>query len=236
MLSKASNFTRNHFSQSSMRTATLAFQNARLFAAPTKECSEHLKASGIRAREVVHNPTVAELYEYAMQPEHLKSVDPSIYATTIADSGALSVSSGSKTGRTPKDKRVVLDETTKDTIWWGKVNIPISPEGYARNRKRAVDFLSINPRLFVIDGYAGWDTDYRLKVRVISTRPYHALFMKQMLIRGTNEQLDTDFKKGIDFTIFNAGEFNADPHTENVTSETSVNVNFKAKELTILGT
>jgi len=58
--------------------------------------------------------SVAELYEYAMQPEHLKSVDPSIYATTIADSGALSVSSGSKTGRTPKDKRVVLDETTKD--------------------------------------------------------------------------------------------------------------------------
>jgi ATP-dependent phosphoenolpyruvate carboxykinase len=57
---------------------------------------------------------VAELYEFAMQPEHLTSVDPSIYATTIADNGALSVSSGSKTGRTPKEKRVVLDEITKD--------------------------------------------------------------------------------------------------------------------------
>ena len=88
----------------------------------------------------------------------------------------------------------------------------------------------------MIDGYAGWDEHYRLKVRVIATRPYHALFMKQMLIRGTNEQLSADFAKGNDFTIFNAGEFNADPTTENVTSETSVNVNFKAKELTILGT
>lgn len=56
----------------------------------------------------------AELYEYAMQPEHLTSVDPTIYPTTIADTGALSVSSGAKTGRTPKDKRVVLDEKTKD--------------------------------------------------------------------------------------------------------------------------
>ena len=56
----------------------------------------------------------AELYEYAMLPEHLTSVDPSIYPTTISDTGALSCSSGLKTGRTPKEKRVVLDETTKD--------------------------------------------------------------------------------------------------------------------------
>jgi ATP-dependent phosphoenolpyruvate carboxykinase len=57
---------------------------------------------------------VAELYEYALQPEHLTSVDPNIYPTTIAYNGALSVSSGSKTGRTPKEKRVVLDDLTKD--------------------------------------------------------------------------------------------------------------------------
>lgn len=179
---------------------------------------------------------MAELYEYAMQPEHLSSVDPTIYPTTISDVGALSVSSGSKTGRTPKEKRVVLDENTKDTIWWGNVNIPISHQGYARNRKRAVDFLSIVPRLFVIDGYAGWDEHYRLKCRIIASRPYHALFMKQMLIRAPDAQLHSDFEKGIDFTILNAGEFGADPSTEGVTSETSVAVNFRDKELTILGT
>ena len=58
--------------------------------------------------------SVSELYEYALLPEHLTSVDPHITPTTIADSGALNVSSGLKTGRTPKEKRVVLDETTKD--------------------------------------------------------------------------------------------------------------------------
>lgn len=58
--------------------------------------------------------SVAQLYEFALQPEHLTSVDPHIYPTTIADTGALSVSSGQKTGRTPKEKRVVLDEVTKD--------------------------------------------------------------------------------------------------------------------------
>lgn len=71
---------------------------------------------------------------------------------------------------------------------------------------------------------------------MIATRPYHALFMKQMLIRGKLDQINEDFGKGIDFTILNAGEFGADPSTEGVTSETSVNVNFKKKELTILGT
>jgi len=60
--------------------------------------------------------------------------------------------------------------------------------------------------------------------------------MKNMLIRAPNEELNTEFAKGVDFTIMNAGEFGADPKTENVTSETSVNVNFTTKELTILGT
>lgn len=125
---------------------------------------------------------------------------------------------------------------TKDTIWWGSVNIPIAPIGYQRNRQRAIDFLNIRPRVFITDGYAGWDPDYRLKVRVISVRPYHALFMKQMLIRAPLDELKKEFGKGIDFTIFNAGEFKADPKTENVTAETSVSVNFKDQELTILGT
>ena len=90
--------------------------------------------------------------------------------------------------------------------------------------------------MFITDGYAGWDESYRIKTRVISARPYHALFMKQMLIRAPVDQLVKDFSKGVDFTILNAGEFVADPTTEGVTGETSVNVNFKDKELTILGT
>jgi phosphoenolpyruvate carboxykinase (ATP) len=113
-----------------------------------------------------------------MMPEHLGSPDPNIYNTTITDTGALSASSGLRTGRSPKDKRIVEDEVTKNTIWWGDVNMPISEAGYARNRKRVIDFLNIRPRLFIIDGYAGWDEKFRLNTRVVCVRPYHALFMK----------------------------------------------------------
>ncbi len=88
----------------------------------------------------------------------------------------------------------------------------------------------------MIDGYAGWDEEYRLKCRVIATRPYHALFIKQMMIRAPLEQLKKDFANGHDFTILNAGEFPANPFTEGVTSDTSVNVNFTKKEAVILGT
>lgn len=89
--------------------------------------------------------------------------------------------------------------------------------------------------MFITDGYGGWDESFRLKCRVISARPYHALFMRQMMIRADQDHLNQDFAKGVDFTILNAGEFVADPNTEGLTGETSVAVNFKNKELTILG-
>lgn len=69
-------------------------------------------------------------------------------------------------------------------------------------------------QLFVIDGFAGWDEKHRLNCRVIATRPYHALFMKQMMIRAPNDVLNKAFKERVDFTTMNAGEFIADPHTE----------------------
>jgi len=208
---------------------------SRGFASAPQDCLDHLKKLGVTNKNVVYNPTVAELYEYAMLPEHLGSTDPKIFNTTITETGALCASSGFRTGRSPKDKRIVEDEITKDTIWWGSVNIPITHKGYAMNRKRVVDFLNIRPRVFITDGYAGWDETYRLKVRVVSVRPYHALFMKQMLIRAPLDQLKKDFASGVDFSILNGGEFVADPNTENVTGETSVCVNFKDKELAILG-
>jgi phosphoenolpyruvate carboxykinase (ATP) len=97
--------------------------------------------------------------------------------------------------------------------------------------------MNIAPRLFVIDGYAGYDPKYRLNVRIICTRPYHALFMKNMLMRNPEPELHKDFnQKGVDFTVLNGGESCADPLTEDVNTKTSVNVNFKDHELVILGT
>jgi phosphoenolpyruvate carboxykinase (ATP) len=109
-------------------------------------------------------------------------------------------------------------------------------ENFDRNRQRAVDFLNMRPRVFITDGYAGWDDRYAKKVRIIASRPYHALFMKQMLRRDTAENLRKDFLDGPDFTILNAGEFVADPNMEDMTSSTSIDVNFTTKEQVILGT
>ena len=122
------------------------------------------------------------------------------------------------------------------TIWWGSVNIPLEPKGYDRNKVKAVDCLNTAKRLFIIDGYAGWDKEFQKKCRIITSRPYHALFIKQMLIRDSEKNLHERFSQsGPDFTVINGGEYYADPATEDMTSRTSIGVNFTKKEMVILG-
>lgn len=171
-----------------------------------------------------------------MLPHLKKTFDTRVRETVISSTGALVNYSGEKTGRTPKDKRVVYDELTQDKIWWGDVNKPITPHGYESNRARAMDYLNTASQVFIIDGFASWDPANRFSVRVFCNRPYHALFMKQMLIRPTPAEIDHEFEDGADFTIINGGEFPADPNNNSVTSETSVAVNLRKGEMAILGT
>ncbi|CZS80271.1 unnamed protein product [Fusarium graminearum] len=173
---------------------------------------------------IIPNPSVAALYEDALVYET---------GTAITSSGALTAYSGAKTGRSPLDKRIVEEASSKDNIWWGPVNKPMTPEVWKINRERAVDYLNTRSRIYVIDGFAGWDEKYRIKVRVICARAYHALFMRNMLIRPTREELN-DFHP--DYTIYNAGKFPANRYTEGMTSGTSVAINFEQKEMVILGT
>jgi ATP-dependent phosphoenolpyruvate carboxykinase len=102
------------------------------------------------------------------------------------------------------------------------------------NRERAIDYLNTREKLFVFDGYAGWDPKYRIKVRVVCARAYHALFMNNMLIRPTPEELELFGEP--DFTIYNAGGFPANRYTTGMTSTTSVALNFARNEMVILGT
>jgi len=92
------------------------------------------------------------------------------------------------------------------------------------NRERAKDYLNTRERLYVVDGYAGWDPKYQLKIRVICHRAYHALFMHNMLIRPTPDELATFGKP--DHVIYNAGQAAADPAIPGVTSKTSVSISF----------
>jgi phosphoenolpyruvate carboxykinase (ATP) len=93
--------------------------------------------------------------------------------------------SGTRYGRSPKDKRVIKDALTEKDVWWGNVNMPLSTEVNRFCRDLAVKYLNTKEKLYVMDGYIGWDPEYRLKCRIVCSRAYHALFMKNMLIRPT---------------------------------------------------
>jgi len=174
---------------------------------------------------IQHNPSVASLYEDALVYES---------GSAINSTGALVASSGKKTGRSPKDKRIVDEPGSSEHIWWGPVNKKLSENSWLINRERAIDYLNTRSRIYVVDAYAGWDPKYRIKVRVVCARAYHALFMRNMLIRPTQQEL-ADFGKP-DFTIYNAGAFPANRYTSGMTSTTSVSINFREMEMLILGT
>ena len=171
------------------------------------------------------NPSTAELYKIAIQEDDLH----------LSDTGALLAYSGTKTGRSPKDKRVVLNDKSKN-IWWGDVNIPIDEKLYLHYKNCALEYLEKKDRVFKIDAFAGWDFDYKLKIRIYCTSAYHALFMKNMLI-PVKEEFDKP-----DFTIINVGELqlnNFIPEnipSDNSLTDTLVGLDFEDRSMIIYGT
>ena len=184
-----------------------------------------LKQYQILTDQVYRNLSTPALYEIALRTEK---------GSAISDVGALMVYSGEKTGRSPKDKRIVVNPESKDNIDWNDINVGLDEHTFMINRERAIDYLNSREKVFVVDAFAGWDTDYRIKVRVIVTRAYHALFMQNMLIMPTEEEL-ANFGEP-DYVIYNGGSFPANRHTTGMTSRTSVDLSFEKKEIVILGT
>ena len=179
----------------------------------------------ISVPHLVRNAAPARLYEEALRYES---------GSAISDMGALVVSSGPKTGRSPADRRIVGHEESEANIWWGDVNLKLTERTFMVNRERAIDYLNTCERLYVVDGYAGWDPAHRLKVRVVCSRAYHALFMNNMLIRPRSAELDSFDDP--DYVIFNSGRFPANRYTSEMTSATSINLSFERGEIVILGT
>lgn len=184
-----------------------------------------LSQYGITVQTVCRNLSPAILYEEAIRHDK---------AAAISSSGALMLMSGKKTGRSPKDKRIVVHPDSQENIWWGSVNIKMDAHTFDINRQRAIDYLNTRERLYVMDGFAGWDPNYQIKVRIICTRPYHALFMHNMLIRPTASEL-AEFGNP-DYVIYNAGEFVANRYTSYMSSGTSIDLSFEDREFVILGT
>lgn len=205
----------------------------RLKAIATDHTSKHIEAPStlpedvdLKSTCVLYNLSPAELYEYALHEE----------GSFVTSTGALATLSGARTGRSPKDKRVVNDELTANDIWWerGSPNIEMDEHTFLINRERAVDFLTSIDKVFVNDQFLNWDSNHRLKVRIISARAYHSLFMHNMCIRPTPEELENFGTP--DFTIYNAGQFPCNRFTHYMNSTTTVDLNLTRKEMVILGT
>src|SRR5262245_47030026 len=111
-----------------------------------------LQEHGITVVDVRRNLVPPKLYAEAIR-EDPKSV--------IADSGALIAYSGEKTGRSPKDKRVVKHPDSENDVWWGTVNIPIDAATFQINLERAKDYLNTRKKLYCVDAFAGWDSQHR---------------------------------------------------------------------------
>ena len=185
----------------------------------------NLEGLGLNKPKVYYNLSPAALYEQGLRTEP---------GTAIASSGALVALSGEKTGRSPADKRVVAHPESEKDIWWGDINIKLDEHIFMVNRERALDYLNTRKQIYVLDAFAGWHEKYRIKVRVICARAYHALFMHNMLIRPTEDEL-RNFGEP-DYMIINGGAFPANRYTAGMTSTTSVDLSFERKELVILGT
>jgi len=168
---------------------------------------------------------------------HWNLETPALYEQTLrrgegrlAPGGALVVRTGVHTGRSPNDKFIVDEPSTRDDIWWGQVNAAMDEGAFDRLCAKVQTHLQAR-ELFVQDLYAGADPTYRLAVRVVSESAWHAMFARNMFIRPALAAL-ADFAP--DFTVLHAPSLLADPATDGTNSEVFVVVNF-ARRLVLIG-
>jgi phosphoenolpyruvate carboxykinase (ATP) len=150
----------------------------------------------------------------------------------LADNGALVAYTGSRTGRSPQDRYVVTEPPSRDQIWWGPVNRPLEPAAFQRLLDKALAYAQ-GRELFVFDGWAGADPRYRLPVRVITEKAWHALFARCLLLRLPPEALKTFVPQ---FTVLHLAEMHADPAHDGTRSEVFVLVSFERRVVLIGGT
>ena len=165
---------------------------------------QDLKAYGINdVQDIVYNPSYDLLYQEELDP-NLEGYERGV----LTDLGAVAVDTGIFTGRSPKDKYIVRDDTTRDTLWWsdkgkGKNdNKPLSPETWQHLKGLVTQQLS-GKRLFIVDAFCGANADTRLSVRFITEVAWQAHFVKNMFIRPSDEEL-VDFKP--DFIVMNGAK------------------------------
>ena len=183
--------------------------------------------------EVLYNPSYEVLYNEETRPE-LTGYDKG----QVTELGAINVMTGIYTGRSPKDKYIVMDENSKNTVWWTSEeykndNHPLSEENWKNLKDLAVKQLS-GKRLFVVDGFCGTHKDTRMKIRFIMEVAWQAHFVTNMFIRPKNQK---EFDQEPDFVVYCAAKAKVENYEElGLRSETAVLFNVTSHEQVILNT
>ena len=179
--------------------------------------------AGLSDLKVVHrNLSAAHLVEEALLRDEGR----------LAENGSLVALTGQYTGRSPKDRFIVEDDITRDSVDWGSVNQPISLASFERLHEKARMHLQ-GKEVFVQDCFAGADPDYRLPICAITEMAWHSLFARQLFVRPTAEELASHAPE---FTIIYVPGLQADPAIDGTHSEAFVILNFKQKLVLIGGT
>ena len=185
------------------------------------------------ATEIVYNPSYELLFE-----EETKSTNEGYEVGKESELGAVDVMTGIYTGRSPKDKYIVVDENSKDTVWWTSDeykndNHPMSEDVWAKVKDIAKAELS-NKKLFVVDAFCGANKDTRMAVRFIVEVAWQAHFVTNMFIKPTAEELE-NFEP--DFVVYNASKAKVENYAElGLNSETCVAFNITSHEQVIINT
>ena len=193
-----------------------------------------LKKYGIEGAEVIYNPSYEQLFADETNPE-LTGFEKG----QLTETGAVNVMTGIYTGRSPKDKFFVKDETSENTVWWTSEeykndNKPVTPEAWKELKKIATDQLS-NKKLYVMDTFCGANENTRLKIRFIMEVAWQAHFVKNMFIRPTEEELANYGEP--DFVVLNASKAKVENYKElGLNSETAVVFNLTEKVQVIINT
>ncbi|MCS3531074.1 phosphoenolpyruvate carboxykinase (ATP) [Chryseobacterium sp. JUb7] len=193
---------------------------------------QDLEKLGIKGNyEVVYNPSYEELYQAEVAPEN-----QGFEKAELTESGAVSVKTGIFTGRSPKDRYIVQDDVTRETIFWdGKVNLPTTAEIFQSCKDLVLNQLSTSKKMYVVDAFCGTNADTRLKVRFIVEVAWQAHFVTNMFIRPSHYELENFGEP--DFTVINGSKTtNPNWEAQGLHSENFVMFNLTEKLQIIGGT
>ncbi len=151
----------------------------------------------------------------------------------LTSTGAVCATTGTYTGRSPKDKYIVEESASKEKIEWGSVNQPISEEVFDKLYNKVINYLKQKDEVFVFKGYAGADKKHQLPIQVINEYAWHNLFAHQLFIRPTEEEL---LNHESQFTVISAPDFKANPELDGTKSETFIIISFERRTVLIGGT